>query len=364
MQKTTTILLLLFITTNTLLSQNLQITRRDFTDPNNYVHSLIELNETNGTILDTYDYTATFSGFNAVESLTYNQVTKEVFGISGDLILKYNLESGTEDSFTLPSLASGDYQDVIIANNRLFVSRRDFTDPNNYIHSLVELNQTDGSVINAYDYTATFPGFNSVESLTYNSETSEIFGISDNLILKYNIETGNQGSFTLPSLTSGDYQDVVIANNRLYVSRRDFTDPNNYIHSLVELNQTDGSVISTYDYTATFPGFDAVESLTYSPETSEIIGFSETLVLKYSIDTGTENSFSMPTLSSGDYGAIVSTADDPLLSVEDIQLPEVNQKIVKAHNLLGQEVPLDSTDQIIIVLFENGIRKKVYNSKI
>ena len=361
MKKTTTLFLLLCLTLNSVFTQEFYITKRDFTNPSNYVHSLLELNQTTGATIQTYDYTSTFPGFNAVESLTYNSTTKEIFGISEGLILKYNIETDTESSFNLPALTSGDYQDVIIADNRLYVTRRDFSDPSNYVHSILELNQNTGSIINTYDFTASFPGFNSVESLTYNPTTKEVFGISDNLVLKYNIETKTETSFTLPELASGDYQDVVIASNRLFASRRDFSDPNNYVHSLLELNQSTGNIIGTYDYTTSFPGFSSVESLSYNPVTKEIFGISDNLVLKYNIETSNESSITLPELTSADYGAIMILTDDDTLSIDDFELSERTYKIINTYNLLGQEIPANTLNEIIIVLFENGSAKKVYN---
>jgi len=45
------------------------------------------------------------------------------------------------------------------------VTRDDFTN-----QSLLEVNEADGSIINTYNYTTTFPGFEPLKSLIYNAQ--------------------------------------------------------------------------------------------------------------------------------------------------------------------------------------------------
>jgi len=150
---------------NNIFSQNLFLTRDDFTN-----QSFLEVNETNGSILNTYNYTTTFPGFEPLKSLIYNPETMEVYGISSNTssspidgsIIKFNIETNTESSISLPTLSGGNYGDIIIADNRLFVTRDDFIN-----QSLQEVNEVDGSIINTYNYTTTFPGSEPLKSLVY-----------------------------------------------------------------------------------------------------------------------------------------------------------------------------------------------------
>ncbi|WP_420570776.1 hypothetical protein [Kordia sp.] len=363
MKRKITLSIILLSTVYNLFSQDFYASRRDFSDPNNYVHSMLELDNNGNMILNTYDYTATFPGFNGVESLTYNSDLDEIYGISEGLVLVYDVSNNTESSFTLPTLSSGDYQSIVIAENRLFVSARDYSDPNNYIHSLVELNTTTGSAINTYNFTNTSLGTESIESLAYNPTTGEIYGIAENLIVKYNINTQTESSFNLPTTSNTDYKSIVIADNRLFVTRRNYADAANYIFSLVELNTTTGNTMNSYDYTSSLLGFDSVESLSFNSETKDIYGLSDTVVLKYNIDTQVESSFDLPSITNGDYGAIVSTKQPSTLSVDEFEISNRHRKVVKVFNLLGQEVSKNTFNEVLVVLFDDGSRKKVYRKQ-
>ncbi len=368
---TTTITLLLMF--NNVFSQNLFVTRDDFTN-----QSLLEVNEIDGSILNTYNYTTTFPvEFEPLKSLIYDAETKEIYGISSNTssstidgtIIKFNIETNIENSISLPTLSGGNYGDIIIANNKLFVTRDDFTN-----QSLLEVSKTDGSIINTYHYTTTFPGFEPLKSLIYDAETKEIYGISSNTssstidgtIIKFNIETNIETSISLPTLSGGNYGDIIIANNKLFVTRDDFIN-----QSLLEVSKTDGSIINTYNYTTTFPvEFEPLKSLIYDAETKEIYGISSNTssstidgtIIKFNIETNIETSISLPTLSGGNYGDIF-ILENRTLSINDFSFSEDNLKIVKAYNLLGQEISQDTFNEIIILVYENGNIKKAYNKK-
>ena len=193
-------------------AQGLFVTKRDWsTTPR--IHSLLELNKSAGTVIDTHNFTTSFPNSYSPESLTYDSSTNEIYGISDNIVVKYNVVTKAESSFILPELNSGDYGDIIIANGRLFVTKRDWsTTPR--IHSLLELNKLAGTVIDTHNFTTSFPNSYSPESLTYDSSTNEIYGISDNIVVKYNIVTKAESSFILPAINMGDYGDIIIINNQ------------------------------------------------------------------------------------------------------------------------------------------------------
>ena len=70
--------------------------------------------------------------------------------------------------------------------------------------------ETNGNVINNYNYTTFFPSSYSPESLSFNNLTSEIFGISGSIIVKYNILTGFESFFTLPNIQYIDWIEKII----------------------------------------------------------------------------------------------------------------------------------------------------------
>jgi hypothetical protein len=350
-------------------SQNIYVTKRDYTSLNSstYIHSLQEINQTNGNVINNYNYTTLFPSSYSPESLTYNAQTNEIFGISGNIITKYNKATGLETSFTLPTIQNVVYRNLIIANNRLFIIKTDYTSMNisTYIHSLQEINQTNGNVINNYNYTTFFPNGNSPKSLTFNVVTKEIIAISDNIIIKYNILTGLETSFSLPTIQNVNYRNLIIANNRLFIIKRDYTsmNTNTYIHSLQEINQTNGNVIYNYNYTTIFPNGNSPDSLTFDNLTKEIYGISGNTIVKYNIITGLETSFNLPTIQYIDYSDLISINSEDTLGVNENLIDIEESKPIKAFNLLGQEIPIETYNQIIILKFDNGKSKKIYNQK-
>ena len=147
-------------------------------------------------------------------------------------------------------------------------------------------------------------------------------------------------------------------SQQLFVTKRDYSNSSNYVHSLLEINQENGSIISTYDYTTNFPNSYSPESLVFNPQTNEIIGISDRTIVKFNVTTNTETNFELPTQQSVDYSDLVIVLDNAL-SLNEHSLENVILEPEKAYNLLGQEVPLDKKNEIIIVKYKNGITRKI-----
>ena len=119
---------------------------------------------------------------------------------------------------------------ISIYSQNLYVTKRDYSNPVNYIHTLQKINVNNGFVIENNNYTSSFPGSYSPRSLVFNQYTNEVIGLSDtNIITKKNILNGNESTITLPLESSTDYQGIVVFNNRLFVTKRDYSNPVNYI---------------------------------------------------------------------------------------------------------------------------------------
>lgn len=348
-------------------SQNLFVTKRDYSNSLNYIHTLQKLNSSNGTILNSTNFTTSFPNSYSPKSLTFNSQTNEIFGISDNIITKINVINSNENSFMLPTATSTDYGGIIIANNRLFVTKRDYSNSPIYIHTIQEINQSNGSIINSYDLTSSIPSSYN-RDLSYSSLTNEIYGMSGNIIYKYNIITGSEATLTLPIIASSDYTDMIIAENRLFVVKRDYS-VNPTIHTLLELNTSNASIVNSHIYTTSLTNYDKIKSLTFLADTHEICGliksqatFTNYKVVKYDFINNTENSFDLISPTSNDLGEIIS-----IITEQNLSVMEFNQnndlKIVKAYNLLGQEVPVETYNQIIIVKFENGESRKIINLK-
>jgi hypothetical protein len=328
----------LFLSLN-LFAQNLFITSRDYSNTTT-IHSIQGINQANGSVNSTYNYQTTFTSSDSPRSLSFNSSSNEIFGISGNIVAKYDITTKSESYITLPPLASmQDYGDIVIANNRLFVTRRDYSNSAAYVHSILEINQTNGSLISTYNYQTSFPSNDSPQSLSFNSSTNEIFGISGSIVAKYNIITKADSSITLPTLDSRqDYDEIVIAKNRLFVTRRDYSNSSATIYSLQEINQTNGSLINTYNYQTAIKNSYCPRSLCYNSSTNEIWGTNyddyyklNGNIIKYDITTKAESYITLPTLASKhDYDEIVSTATGTsginLSNVSNLNISTTNGK--------------------------------------
>ena len=155
-----------------------------------------------------------------------------------------------------------------------------------------------------------------------------------------------------------------IFSQQLYLTKRDYSDSSNYIHSLIEIDQENGNTISSYDFVTLFPGSYSPESLVFNEQTNQIFGITSGginfggIVVKFNPTTNTENSFELPNTQSVDYGDLIIIQDSSLGFNDQFQQ---NTKLepIKAYNLLGKEVPLNTKNEIIILVYKNGITKKV-----
>ena len=219
-------------------SQNLIITKRD-NSSSPTIHKLQKLNSSDGTVLNSTNFITSFPNSYSPKSLTFNSLTNEVFGISDNIITKNNILDFNESSFTLPTPTSVDYGGIIIVNNRLFVTKRDGT-TNPTIHSINEINPLNGILMNSHILSSNIPtGYN--RDLTFSILTNDIYGLSGNIIYKYNILTGIETTLTLPIISSGEYNDIIIAENRLFVMKRDYSvSPTKHI--ILELNPSNALI--------------------------------------------------------------------------------------------------------------------------
>jgi hypothetical protein len=365
MKKTLSLLLTLFLSSYS-YSQNLYITKRDYSNSSNYIHSLDKINSINGSLITNYNFITPFPSSYSPESLSFNYLSNEIFGISDNLITKNNITTNNENSIVLPLTNTTDYGGIVIANNNLFVAKRDFSNSTNYVHSLQKINQNDGSVISNYNLTTNLPtSYNN--DLKFSISTNEIFGKSGNVFYKYNVTTGVETNFTLPIIPNTTYNSFIIAENRLFMLKRDYG-VNPIVFSLLELNQNNGSIINTYNYTTNLVDFYKIINMTFLADSHEICFIIENTpstlykVVKLNINTNNESFFELTPSPSSNIGEIVSTVTEQSLSIKEINLNQ-NNKIIKAFNLLGQEIPIETYNQIIIVKFENGETRKLYNKK-
>ena len=151
---------------------------------------------------------------------------------------------------------------------------------------------------------------------------------------------------------------INLFSQQLFVTKRDYSDSSNYVHSLLEINQENGNTISTYDFSSNFPNSYSPESLVFNSQSNEIIGISDKTIVKYNLSTNIETSFELPTIQSVDYRDLILVQNNAL-GINDQNLQKTVLKPQKAYNILGQEVPLDTKNEIIIIKYEDGSTKKI-----
>jgi hypothetical protein len=346
-------------------AQNIYLTHRDYSSTPD-VFTLIQLNESSGAVVNTNTY-STVAGVYSPESLDFSASSREIIGKTSTQVIFYHIDNHTERSFTLPSIAQTDYGDLVLANNRLFITKRDYSG-SPYKYYLVELNQTTGAVIGTpYLFTTALVNY-SPSSLTYLSSSNEIIGISDMTVVKYNITTQAESSFTLSAGASMDYGDVVVANSRLFVTKRDYSGSPT-VHYMIELNPSTGAVIGTpYQFTTTLGPYSPA-SLTYLSGSNVIAGYSNNMIVKYNISTAAESSFALATQASSDYGDLVSIdqgsgggggGSTPVTSIKASDDTNISRVMIKAWNILGQSLPLNTVNQLMMVEYNDGSREKIF----
>lgn len=330
------------------------------------IPTLLTLNSNTGEILNNVDYVTDFDG-NLPESITFDSQTNEIVvldRIYQSKIVFKNIITNNETSITLSG--NYEYQGVIVADNRLFVTSDNI---------IQEINRSNGNVIGTYTLNLN-GGWNG--ELIYSNTTKDIYVLGVyGTIFKFNIITNVSTSLVLPVIPNGfgGYSDIVIAQNMLFVVKSTADG-----YSLLEIDTENASIINTYNYNTPIENFSNPSlDLTFLADTQEICaiitGYElpqtgyyiyKAKIIKYNINTNTESFFDLPTLSNpiqgSPYSGIVS-----IITEENLSSTEFNQeneaKIIKAYNLLGQEIPIETYNQIIILKYDNGDSKKAYIRK-
>ena len=93
---------------------------------------------------------------------------------------------------------------------------------------------------------------------------------------------------------------------------------------------------------------------------------NENIIVKFNIETNVETLLNLPTeiataTFTENYASLVSIDSEELGLDEFVQ--NTQSKILGIYNLLGQKVPEDTYNQILIVEYENGAREKKFKPK-
>lgn len=349
-------------------SQNLYVTKT-FSENGVYKSFLSEIDTSNGIINNNYLFSQSTDQSLLVVSPKYEAQSNSIYTFKGNKIYNNNgLNYANQTSFGGLPNALYPYREIIVINNRLFATRSINTSGMNYDLILYELNKNDGSIISSKTWSVVYTtnGYGT----TVNEATSDIYNIIGNNVIKYNILDETSTIFNLSgSNLATSYKGIILANDRLFVRKADVL-----IHSLVEIDKTNGTVIASQVLTSNFENYYPSGNLVFLPESNEIVGSyyglltnpNSNKVLKFNIYTNTETILNLPTEIktddvTEDYWQLIVLNSSQFLASNFFESENENLKVKAVYNLLGQKVSLDVKNQILVIAYENGKIVKTIN---
>jgi len=365
---------IVFILISAVLSSQKLFITKSVNDNSNVTAYFSKINTTDGSIMDDFQIINNEPTNYSIRGPVFDIQSNSIYSYSGTRIFRHNIDNfldysamgGTVD-FLYP------YDQIIAIKNRLFAMRSYNTSGFNYEITLFEIDKNDGSIIDTQTWTVvvTTNGWGS----SFSPATNEIYIVLGNNLSKYNIITQELNVYNLPGTDFGTfYPGVICAEGRLFVRKKDFANgqSNNY---LVEIDSQTGAVLATNILNPAianlyYPGSQIV----FLAETKEIACLyygspsfvNQNVIVKFNIETNVETLLNLPTeiatsTFTENYGSLVSIDSEELGLDEFVQNSQ--SKILGVYNLLGQKVPEDTYNQILIVEYENGAREKKIKPK-
>lgn len=325
------------------------------------------INTTDGSIINNTQINTNASVTVTPVGAIYDSQSNTIYAFKGNRIFKYNADNFSEATSFGGAVNSVDpYEQIVFINNRLFAMKSDNTGSMNYQITLYELDKNDGSILDTHTWTVWCD--TNGWGITFSAATHEIFIVLGDNLSKYNIVTQELNVFNLPGMDlNTHYPGIVFAQNRLFVRKKDFLNgqSNNYI---VEINKDTGAVIASHSLNPLIGNnYYPASQIVFLAQTKEIACLyyghpalaNENIIAKYNIDTQTDTVLNLPseivtTTIAENYSSMVSVDSEDRLGVNEFQKNQENLKIKSVYNMLGQQVPLETYNQILIIEFENG----------
>lgn len=319
-----------------------------------------EINPSTGATLNTHFFNS-FSNNYGPSGLSYRPSTNEIIGriayFTSNTFVKYNILTSAETLLPVP--LTTDLGESIIANDRLFVVEDSHSEET--VPQIHEISLNNGNIITSHNFN--YVSNYSPVSLSFMPTTNTVLGIipweNANRIVKYNINTNTQSIVTIAGAL-GDYTDLIVAENRLFVTERVTNDDFSKDFYIKEVDITNGAILSSTELI--FESSDNLQSLTFIPSSHEIVGRipfnNDEKLLKYNIITGTQAIITVAATSQG-FSDIISTETGATAGIGNFDLSRNKGKVIKAYNFLGQEISTSTFNQPVILEYENGFREKV-----
>ncbi|WP_347218924.1 hypothetical protein [Chryseobacterium sp.] len=299
------------------------------------------------------------NGSTNIGSASFDPLSNTIFTLnSGSNVLgKYNVGTDTFSTLQLPWPANNGeiYANIAIANERLFTIKESASN----IVSVCELDKVTGNLI--FEHTYATPALSGASDFVFCQETNDLILLVNNKIVKYNIVTGTETSFNLPS---GTYDSIVVVNQKLYVTKQS-TVSGNIVFTIECYQVSTGNLMSSNVLSNTFTEIDeGIRNLCFLGATNEIVGTiisqNEIKLLKFNINTSAESLthlFWGPPYFLGD---MVATSSVSTLSTKENLKNSKNKSIKNAYNMAGQKISPDTKNQVIILEYEDGTHKRVF----
>ncbi|MBP2615342.1 hypothetical protein [Chryseobacterium jejuense] len=299
------------------------------------------------------------SGSSNIGSASFDSSSNMIFTLNSGLNIlgKYNVLNDTFSTLQLPWPANngGVYVDIAMANGRLFAIKESSSN----IISICEFDKLTGNLVSEYNYTT--PSLNGFSDFAFCQETNELVLLVNSKIVKYNIVTGSETSFSLPS---GSYDSIVPVNQKLYVTKQN-TVSGNIVFTIESYQLSTGSLMSSSVLSNTFTEVDeGIRNLCFLGATNELVGTissqNEIKLLKFNISTFAESLTHLFWGPSYFLGDMVATTSMATLSTNENLNNGKNKKIKNAYDMAGKKISPDTKNQIIIFEYEDGSHHKVF----
>lgn len=352
------ILLSLLYCTN-MGAQNLYCTMSSYS--NNVMYDYMnKLNNSSGAQMSS-NYLFS-NGSSNIGSASFDPSSNMIFTLNSSLNVlgRYNVGNDTFSSLYLPWPAnSGElYVNVAIANGRLFAVKESSSN----IVSVCEFDKLTGNFVSEHIYTT--PSLSGFSDFAFCQETNELVLLANNKIVKYNITTGSETSFNLPSAS---YSSIVPVNQKLYITKQN-TVSGNIVFTIESYQLSTGNLVGSNVLSTTFTEVDeGISNLCFLGVTNELVGTissqNEIKLLKFNIGTSAE---SLTHLFWGPYsflGDMVATTPMSTLSTSESLDKIKSKKIKNVYDISGKKISPDTKDQIIILEYEDGTHKKVFQKR-
>lgn len=336
-------------------AQNLYCTMSSYS--NSVIYDYMQkLNNTNGTLMSS-NYLSSSSVSN-IGSASFDATSNTIFTFNSALSLlgRYNVSNDTFSTLQIPwpSNTNETYLNVAVGNGRVFIIKESAFN----IVSVCEFNKITGSLISEHVYTT--PSLGGFSDFAFSQDTNELLLLVNNKVVKYNIMTGNETSFNLPS---GSYDSMVPINQKLYVTKNN-TVSGNIVFTIESYQIATGNPISSHVLSTTFTEVDeGISNTCFLGSTNELVGTissqNQIQLLKFNISTSAESITPLFWGPPHFLGDMVSTDSMPTLSAHENLGTSKNKKIKNVYNMSGQKVSPDTKGQVIILEYEDGTHKKV-----